>query len=432
MIHNNSISRAIELVNQNRSFQESFLKDLRKISIDIEGVTRESYSLVEDKAHELLKKHGKELGLEISIDNAHNTYICLPGSNRDSPIIMTGSHLDSQPRSGNYDGAAGVIAGLTALKCIKKAGIQPPQDIVLMACRAEETSGWYKGYHRGHIGSRAALGRLSPTELKTAIHIGDGLSLAEHFDTRGMYPDEIIDKPSLAKTRIKSFIELHIEQGPVLKNLGIPIGIVQGIRGNLRCRNASCIGEYTHSGGVPHEYRRDAVIATSEFIYRMDNKRRDLNSEGKDIVYSTGKLYTNLELHALTKVAGEVFFSVDVRSIDQEVLESMANYMRKLAKELETKHRVEFKLGEYSRTEPVMMDLKMRKALHAGSKELELNCIDIVSGGGHDAVEFSLNGVPTAMIFIRNDNGSHNPNESIDFNDLKIGTSLLTWALTNG
>ncbi len=431
MIQNLTVKRTIELVDENISFLEDFLENLRKKTKDIEGVTREPYSSGEDVAHNLLKKYAEEVGLDISSDNAHNTYICLPGSNKKSPKLMTGSHLDSQPRAGNYDGAAGVISSLTAIMCIKEAGIIPPQDIVLMACRAEEASGWYKGHHHGHIGSRAALGRLSPIELKTAIHVRNGKSLAEHFRIRGMNPEVIVNKPSLAKIGVKGFLELHIEQGPVLTNRGIPVGIVEGIRGNVRCRNASCIGEYTHSGGVPHEYRRDAVIATSEFIYCMDKKRRNLNSDGKDIVYSTGRLYTDPELHAITKVAGETSFSVDVRSIDKEVLNDIAHYMRQLTNEIEKKHKVEFRLGDSSRTQPAIMDNRMREILHIGCKELEINCIHIVSGGGHDAAEFSLKGIPTAMIFIKNDNGSHNPYESIDLEDLKQGTKLLTWALIN-
>lgn len=426
-----STSKAVELVKRNMTLADDLLKLLKTKTRDAEGVTREAYGPGEDIAHELLRKTATRLGLEAYTDIAHNTYILLPGTDRDAPTLMTGSHLDSQPRAGNYDGAAGVVAGLTALTSIKEAGITPPHDITLMACRAEEASGWYKGYHRGHIGSRAALGRLRPEELETAIHVRDGRSLAEHFKDRGMDPEAVANDPHLANRRIKGFLELHIEQGPILTSQGIPIGVVQGIRGNIRCRSATCIGEYTHSGAVPPEHRRDAVNATAEFIHRMDTKRREANAEGRDMVYSTGKLNTNPELHAITKVAGETFFSVDVRSIEEEVLESMGSYMIGLGKELGAKHGVEFRLGKYSRTKPAIMDHGMRETLHRGCETLGIKRTDIVSGGGHDAVEFSLNGIPSAMIFIRNENGSHNPRESIDLDDLRLGTTLLAWALLN-
>ena len=431
MDQHDSIFKTIELAERNMVLTENFLRELESKTRDVEGVTREAYGPGEDIAHDLLRKEATRLDLEVSTDIAHNTYIRLPGSNRDAPTLMTGSHLDSQPRAGNYDGAAGVAAGLTALTSINEAGITPPQDIVLMACRAEEASGWYKGHHRGHIGSRAALGRLWPEELETAIHVRDDRSLAKHFVDRGMAPEAVANEPHLAERGIKGFYELHIEQGPILTSRDIPVGVVEGIRGNIRCRSATCIGEYTHSGGVPHEHRRDAVNATAEFIHRMDTKRREVDAEGRDMVYSTGKLYTNPELHAITKVAGETFFSVDVRSIEEQVLESMGRYMTGLGAELGAKHGVEFRLGRYSRTKPAIMDPGMRETLHRGCESLGINRTDIISGGGHDAVEFSLNGIPSAMIFIRNENGSHNPDESIDIDDLRQGTKLLTWALLN-
>jgi N-carbamoyl-L-amino-acid hydrolase len=423
--------KAVELVETNIAIADDLLRQLRAKTRDAEGVTREAYGPGEDLAHELLKTTATRLGLEAYTDIAHNSYIRLPGSDRDAPTLMTGSHLDSQPRAGNYDGAAGVVAGLTALTSIKEAGITPPQDIILMACRAEEASGWYKGHHRGHIGSRAALGRLWPEELETAIHVRDGRSLAEHFADRGMDPGAVAGEPHLADRMIKGFLELHIEQGPILASRDIPVGVVQGIRGNIRCRSAACVGEYIHSGAVPSEHRRDAVNATAEFIHRMDTKRRETNAEGCDMVYATGKLYTNPELHAITKVAGETSFSVDIRSIQEEVLESMGSYMTSLGEELGARHGVEFRLGKYSRTEPAIMDPGMRETLHRGCATLGIKRTDIVSGGGHDAVEFSLKGIPSAMIFIRNENGSHNPDESIDLDDLRLGTKLLTWALLN-
>ncbi len=431
MNQHDPVLKTIELVERNMALADDFLNELKTKTGDHEGITRESYGPGEDFAHELLSKKATGLGLEVYTDIAHNTYIRLPGSDRDAPTLMTGSHLDSQPRAGNYDGAAGVVASLTALTSIKDAGITPPQDIVLIACRAEEASGWYKGHHRGHIGSRAALGRLSPEELETAIHVRDGRSLAEHFIDRGMNPEAVANEPHLEDLRIKGFLELHIEQGPILTSRDTPVGVVEGIRGNIRCRSAACIGEYTHSGGVPHEHRRDAVNATAEFIHRMDTKRRKVDAEGHDMVYSTGKLHTNPELHAITKVAGETFFSIDVRSIEEEVLESMGRYMTGLGEELGAKHSVEFRLGKYSRTKPSIMDPGMRETLHRGCERLGIKRTDIISGGGHDAVEFSLNGIPSAMIFIRNENGSHNPDESIDLDDLRLGTKLLAWALLN-
>ena len=425
-----SLKKVMMHVENNMFLAERLFSELNAKTSDEKGVYRESYGIGEGIAHQLLRDAAFEIGLDVSIDVAGNTYVRIAGSDKSAPPLMTGSHLDSQPYAGNFDGAAGVVAGLIALSSINEAGLIPSQDLVLVAFRAEETSGWYKGSHGGHIGSRAALGRLWPRELETALHINDGRNLAQHMLDLGLNPTNIAESPPHSETGgIKGFIELHIEQGPILTSEGIPVGIVEGIRGNIRARNARCVGEYTHSGGVPHEYRRDAVIATAEFVHEMDKKRRDVTNKGGDMVYSTGKFCTNPELHALTKVAGEVFFSIDVRSLEQTILDSMGEYMRQLERTIGARNRVDFHLGEFSRTKPAFMDPKLRETLHRGCVELEIPCMDIISGGGHDAVEFSLTGIPSAMIFLRNENGSHNPDESIDLNDFKLGTSLLTRTL---
>jgi N-carbamoyl-L-amino-acid hydrolase len=152
-------------------------------------------------------------------------------------------------------------------------------------------------------------------------------------------------------------------------------------------------------------------------------------NNGGDMVYSTGKFYTNPELHALTKVAGEVFFSVDVRSLEQNILDSIGKDMRQFERTIGTRNCVDLDLGKFSRTRPAFMDSRLIENLHRGCIELEIPRMDIVSGGGHDAVEFSLSGIPSAMIFLRNENGSHNPDESIDLDDFQLGTSLLTQTL---
>jgi N-carbamoyl-L-amino-acid hydrolase len=406
-------------------------RDLNKHFRSREGINRGSYSLEEEKAHKLVAKFAEELGLDVSEDAAGNSYFHIPDLDYNSSVLLTGSHLDSQPNAGNYDGAAGVISGIIATACQREyldSGLKP----IAVAFRGEETSGWFSGYHRGHIGSRAAVGTLKEDELDAAISVIDGRSLRNHIRDLKLIPDRMLKSTLPFDLRkVKGFIELHIEQGPVLDSLSYPIGVVTGIRGNFRARNARCIGEYSHSGGVPTYLRRDAVIGAAKLIVELDRVRMKYNNDGNDMVYSTGKFHTNCKLNALSKIPGEVSFTLDIRSLDPDVLQSMEDILEKIAIHISTQNNVKFDFGRFASTMPAIMDKELIQILEQGCCELNLPYSLMLSGGGHDAVEFCHAKVPACMIFIRNQFGSHNPKESIMLDDFFDGTRLLSWALHN-
>src|SRR5688572_10260780 len=160
------------------------LGTLKKETAEGDGVSRETYGAGEQFAHDLLRRAAENLGLEIRVDFAGNLYMTLPGRDRSAPGWITGSHLDSVPMGGNYDGAAGVIAGVVALAALQKSG-QPARDITVMGIRAEEASSWFAGSHNGHLGSRAALGMLPQSELDGAINSRSGRTLAQHIGDAG-------------------------------------------------------------------------------------------------------------------------------------------------------------------------------------------------------------------------------------------------------
>ena len=186
---------------------------LRAASIDVRGVTRASYGAGEQAAHALMAEIAAGLGLEVTRDAAANTYMTWPGLDRSKPIRMVGSHLDSVPQGGNFDGAAGVVSGLTAIRALQSLGHRPAQDISVMGVRAEESCWFGVSY----IGSRAALGVLPEGALESARRMDDGGTLAEHMARCGGDPDRVAEGPAhLAVERIAAFLEPHIEQGPVL------------------------------------------------------------------------------------------------------------------------------------------------------------------------------------------------------------------------
>jgi N-carbamoyl-L-amino-acid hydrolase len=404
--------------------------DLAEQTADGGGVTRASYGDGEQLAHDLFAACAKEIGLKVSSDLAGNSYYTLPGRERQAPRVVTGSHLDSVPKGGNYDGAAGVVAGVAALAAMKEAGIVPPQDISVMAVRSEECGSWFAGEHGGHLGSRAALGLMKPSELDTAIHLGTNKTLGAQMKDYGIDPRKLADSPpSLSRDTVKAYIELHIEQGPVLEAKGKPVGIVTGIRGNARARAARCLGEYTHSGAVPQADRHDAVLATAELVLDLERETQAILDAGGDLVFAAGKFYTDADMHSLTKVPGEVRFTLDIRSIDKDTLVRMGELAKTRAAAIEKRRGVRFELGNFASSRATALNRSHRQSMQQGCALLSLDAVDIASGGGHDAQEFESCGIPSSMIFVRNANGSHNARESMEMEDFEKGTRLLAWML---
>ena len=423
----------VRQVDSSMALAERLFDDLARETADEEGVTRASYGEGEQIAYDLVLDAAKEIGLEIDTDLAGNAYLTLPGRDRNLPRVITGSHLDSVPKGGNYDGAAGVVAGVAALAAIKQAGIAPPCDLTVMAIRSEECSSWFSGRHGGHLGSRAALGLMRPDELDTAIHLGTGLTLGEQMARCGLDPKRLIESPPhLTGDGIAAYIELHIEQGPVLETAGLPVGVVTGIRGNARARNARCLGEYTHSGAVPQSYRRDAVLAGAELALAIEREAQAVLDGGGDIVFAAGRFHTDADMHSLSKVPGELRFTLDIRSLDQGTLTRMSDFASARAEEIAARRGVRFELGGFDFSSPTVMEKAHREKLSEGCETLGIPAMDIASGGGHDAQEFERCGVPASMIFVRNANGSHNADEAMEMADFALGARLLAWMLASG
>jgi N-carbamoyl-L-amino-acid hydrolase len=410
---------------------QQLFDDLRRLTGDGEGVTRDSYGRGEQIAHDLLEHAARGLALEITKDPAGNLYMTLPGRDRSLPAWFVGSHLDSVLHGGNYDGAAGVVAGVVALAALQRAALRPERDITVMGIRAEECSTWFVGHHGGHLGSRAVLGLLWQGELDSAVHVRSGKTFAQCVDEAGFDSSYFRDAPGpyLRPERIRGYFELHIEQGPVLEHRGFPVGVVTGIRGALRARNARTIGGYTHSGAVPHELRQDAVLATAELVTTLDGVWTEMRAARRDMVYTVGKFYTDAEHHSIVKVPGEVNFAFDIRSQDIAVLDELRRAVTRLADEIGTRRNVRIELGDLSLVHPAVMHAAMRTHMQSGCAALGIPYMDIPSGAGHDAADFHDAGIPAAMIFIRNDHGSHNPAEAMEMKDFALGTQLLAWTL---
>ncbi len=381
------------------------------------GIVRDSYGEGEQAAHDIVRSAAAALGLEISIDAIGNLMMTLKGSARAAPGILIGSHLDSTPQGGNFDGAAGVVAALSALSGLRRAGVTPRIDLTVMAIRGEESS-WFD---ISYIGSSGAFGLLDPRCL--AVRRSDnGVSFESALLAQGFDPEPIrVRRRLLDPARIRAYLELHIEQGPTLVEKGLPAAVVTVIRGCRRFRNARCYGQYGHSGTLSRDYRRDAVAATVALLHHLEALWIDYERRGADLVFTVGELSTDPKLHAPSKVAGETRFVLDFRSSSEDVMREVVAEARAAAVRIGEDYRVRFDLGDTSDSPAAVMDRRLRAALMGVFDQP----FEMASGAGHDAAVFAGVGVPSAMIFVRNDHGSHNPEESMDLADFAIATRSL-------
>ena len=406
---------------------DRLFSELEQASADPPGVTRASFGAGEAAGHAMIVREARALDLEQRTDAIGNLYVTLPGRDRDAPALMTGSHLDSVPHGGNFDGAAGVLAGLVLLERLA-AGPQPPCDVTLMVIRAEEMI-WFPEHY---LGSRAAFGLLPRDAPDRVRRCDTGRTLADHMHAAGFDPAPIrAGRPTLDPARIRAFVEVHIEQGPVLVEAGLPVGIVSGIRGNMRYRFGQIVGETTHAGGVPRAARRDAVLAGAEMLAALEAYWDAAEARGDDMVLTAGEVWTDPDRHGITKVPGDVRFTLDVRSLDEAVLDAFEAHLAEVAAAISARRGVVIDPGPRTRANVAPMDGEIRAGLSAAAERLGVGCAPIASGGGHDTAVFAGRGVPTGMIFIRNRNGSHNPDEAMEQADFACACDVLTaWTRT--
>lgn len=404
----------------------SLFEEVGAAGFDGLGQTRAPFGPAEQAAHDIVARHARGLNLEVSVDAALNLTVTLPGSDRTRPRIVVGSHLDSVACGGNFDGLAGVAAGIACLAWMAAAGAQPACDVSVVALRGEENY-WFGARH---VGSRAVLGLLGERDLATARRVDSGRTLGEHMAEAGADLAAIAaGRPLIDRGRVRCFLECHIEQGPVLVERKLPLGIVTGIRGNRRCREAVCKGRYGHSGAEPRRLRRDAVLAAAEFCSRVEREWIALETGGEDLVVTFGRFFTDPAAHGVTVIPGRVTFSIDVRSHSQATLRRIWRRIEETAEAAACARGVSFEFGPVAQDDPVAMDPTLRRTLAEGCGALGIPEFHLACGAGHDAADFASAGVPTAMILIRNENGSHNPDEAMDMDDFSAAVRLLGWTI---
>lgn len=372
------------------------------------GANRPGLGEGEELAHELTEAWMVAEGLETSRDAAGNLYGRRRGSRPELSEIWVGSHLDSVPSGGRFDGALGVVAALSA---VASQTTQPLRTLAVVALRDEEGS----RFGRGLFGSRAVSGQLPADGL--SLRDADGISVREALAAQGRSLD---GRPGWLVSPPAAFIELHVEQGPVLARHGAVMGIVESIVGLLELE-VRLIGREGHAGTTPMDARRDAALCAASF--HVEAARAAALIPGA--VATIGR--HRLEPGVANVIPRLVELTVDVRAPDAARLEALESAIREAAETAARTHGCELDLRVSSRTPPVATDAGLRRVLGRAAPTATL----LPSGAVHDAQVFALAGIPIGLLFVRSlaDGISHSPAESTAFEDVAEALGALAGAL---
>lgn len=368
------------------------------------GVTRLAYTEVEDLMHKEFTEIGLEEGYHVEVDEVGNTFISI---GEHDEYYLIGSHLDSVINGGRFDGVLGVAIGLLLLKRIQKENLNIPLKVVALRC--EESSNFMKAT----LGSSLITGEYNPEDFIN-LKSREGKSLGEIFKERGYN-----QTPEVIKG-IKAYLELHIEQGRILENEGLPIGIVSVIAGNTRFK-VSIKGIAEHSGATPMNIRQDALCGASEIILGIEKiGQGDFTSTA---VTTVGVLENHP--NSLNVIPGEVEFSVDIRDGDNENIERLRLDIHQMIKEVCDRRNLLYNIEFLSSSSAVHLGKQLAEELSTISTKLNIKHKIMPSGAGHDAMKFAKI-ASTGMIFVPCKGGiSHNPMEDANLKDAAIGADII-------
>lgn len=399
---------------QTAPFAQKIFDDVRELSRSQLGVTRLGYSETETKVMRYIEDVAKNMGLETEYDLAGNLWMILPGKHRDLPAVVAGSHADSVPEGGNYDGLAGVTAAMAVARWLKNEGIVLDRDLRVNCFRCEE---------RGLFGSLGLCGRLKEQDLQRRY--GDK-TLAESIAACGLDPQRLTTGvPVMDLKKLGAYIEIHIDQSPKLDSLpDTRVGLVTGIRGCYFHLASKCIGETAHAGAIEYDRRHDALMAASTFFVRAREKWHARVLKGEDLVFTVGVCNTP-PFAALNIIPGEVTFSVDIRTLSHETCQSFTEEFYAEAKKVEEEFGVRFEFDKPMYTPPAICNAQLMHKLQAAADRINVKMLRMASGAGHDGMAIDQAGIPMAMLFVANQNGSHNPHEDMQMDDFLMAADVL-------
>jgi len=380
-------------------------------------VTRIVFTPADLRARAWLKARCDEAGLTVRSDSIGNTFARWNGSDESAPAVGTGSHIDAIPNAGKYDGVVGVLGGLEAIRALQRGGFRPRSSIELLVFTAEEPT----RFGIGCLGSRLLSGTLSPDAAQTLID-RDGASVEDVRAAAGFKGK--LKEVKLPNGYYKAFVELHIEQGPLLEREGIPLGIVTKIAAPASLR-ISIEGAGGHAGGVLMPDRRDALCAAAELILAIENAA--LSSGATDTVATVG--ICEVFPGAVNSIPSQVRLSTDIRDTDLQRRDAVMHALDLACKTISAKRRVSIETEVLNADAPGDCALFVIDALSRSCTKYGLKFTPMVSRAYHDSL-FMARIAPAAMLFIPCRNGySHRPDEYASPEDIAKGTLVLAETL---
>lgn len=383
------------------------------------GIDRVPFSPAERAARDFFATRARAAGLEVRTDGAANLSACLH-SPRATQTLLTGSHLDTVPHGGRFDGALGVIGALEALRTIREAGLNLAYDLEAIAFTDEE------GRLGELTGSRALAGTLSPSDLDAFLAVV--ASTPEHLAAmQAEVPGGLTQQGVMAARRdaqsIAAYVELHIEQGPQLEHLGLPIGLVEAIFGR-RAYVVLFYGRSDHAGTTPLPLRADAAVAAAHFVAQVHELVRD---EFPVAVATCGNIQVQPGVYNVVPNRVEVW--LEFRAADESTLETLDARIRQIAAQVASAAKVQLELRPNGGLRPTPMHEEVKEAIAASCAHLGLPYYRLASGALHDAHSLAQQ-VPSGMIFVPSKGGrSHCPDEMTEREHLVAGVNVLLHTL---
>lgn len=379
------------------------------------GVTRLLYSESWVDAQQALAERMENAGLTVSFDRSGNLYGRLEGTDSEAPAILTGSHIDTVTQGGRYDGAYGIAAALLAVSFLKERYGRPKRPVEIISLCEEEGSRFPKAYW----GSGSITGAFREEDME-GLRDGAGIGFMDAMRAAGFGR---ADQKEAARSDFAAFIELHVEQGIVLENEALSVGIVDAIVGQRRF-TFEVYGEANHAGTTPMLMRRDALAGAVEMIRQL---RLSALQEGAPLVTTVGRL--ELEPNTSNVIPGKVTFTVDVRHDRTDVLHGFCSAMLEQFSAIAAAQELRLCHSLWMDVEPAPMTAALSAETEAVCREYGIPYRRMVSGAGHDAQMFQRS-CPTAMLFVPSHRGiSHSPLEYTSPGDLGTGVFVLAQLL---
>lgn len=379
------------------------------------GIHRMAFSDADMQGRAWLTQRIEQAGLEFFRDGAANLHGRLNWDPK-QPSVITGSHIDTVPGSGHLDGALGVLAGLECLRSLKEQGVPLARPVEVISFTDEE------GRFGGMPGSMALAGKLTPESIRVAKDL-QGQSLVEAMQRHGLDASHLL-RAQRSPESIHAYVELHVEQGPVLDRRGLKIGVVEGIVGLFKW-NVRFLGTANHAGSTPMDMRQDAFQGVAELSMAIP---RILEEHGGGRSVATiGRI--KLAPGAPNVVPGVAEFSLEVRDIDSAVLEELGQAFRRAMSAIARRRDLMFEFEVLSQLDPVRCDSRVMAAIETSAAALSEEALRLPSGAAHDAQQLA-DVTQVGMIFVPSKDGrSHSPAEWTSWEAIEAGANVLLGTL---